>query len=344
MSERQLQRITEARASFLYVEHAFAEGVKGWKSICEVILNFRKTATEMIARVHNAEAFLTVALLGSNLNSILNYSPLFKDKREQSERIEEWILFCLINDFRDKTPWSPEETLSKVRRCQQLNATLMDELQQTGKNPFGDLTGAFLCDLLGDEVKKLCQEGTDCLDPFLLTLLADLFTITCSSSFSYWKTAYDKYEIVSGGLSTPSESDNSNPATAFFTDRLKGKPDGTYLYRDLDGTEREGWMPPDLLSSLGEGSGCQKLTHVLIREPSDQVHEDFWPLDNDTVTKFADTKGIVHVVSHLDAGEPKYNYISKRVWDRYDRILEIMMNPSMTDEQKKDDVKKIIEK
>lgn len=342
MSKRQLQQITEARASFLYVEHVFTESAKGWASMRDVILNHRKTATDVIARVFHPEAILTIAVLGSNIDSILNYSPVFKDKHEQAARIQEWILFSLLTDFRDRTPWSPEETLLKVRRYQQLNATLIEELQRTGKNPFGDLTGAFLCDLFGDEVEKLCQAGTNCLDHFLLTLLADLFTITCSSSFSYWQSAYGKYDIVLGGLSTPSGTENTPPATP-FRDRLKGKPDGSYLYQDPDGTEREGWMPPDLLFSIMEGSGCQKLTHVLIREPSDRVREDFWPIDNATVTKLADGEGTVYVVSHLDAGEPKYSFVAKRVWDNYDRMLEVLMNPGLSDMQRKAALKKIME-
>ena len=64
--------------------------------------------------------------------------------------------------------------------------------------------------------------------------------------------------------------------------RLKGKPDGSYIYRDPDGIEREGWMPPELLNRILESSGAQRLTHVVIREPNDEICEDFWPVDPET--------------------------------------------------------------
>ncbi|MFH0960927.1 MAG: hypothetical protein V1897_19760 [Pseudomonadota bacterium] len=342
MSKPQLEQITEARASYLYVEHVFTESANGWASMRDVILKYIKNSTDVIARVSNPEAILTFAVLGHNLDSITNYSPLFKDKHDQAARIEEWILFSLLTDFRDRSPWSPEESLLKVRKYQQLDATLIEELKLTGKNPFGDLTGAFLCELFGNEVEKLYQEGTNWLNHFLFTFLADIFTITCSSSFSYWKTAYGKYEIVSGGLSVPTGTENTPPATQ-FNDRLKGKPDGSYIYHGPDGAERMGWMPPDQLSSILEGTGCQKLTHVLIRDPSDRVREDFWPLDNDIVTKLADIEGTVYVVSHLESGELIYYFVSKRAWDNYDRMFEVMNNPSLSDEQRKVAMKKIME-
>jgi hypothetical protein len=203
MSRPRLEQITEARASFLYVEHVFTESGKGWASMRKVFLNYSKPVADMLGQVSHPEALLTVVVLGSNLNSILNYSPIFKDRHEQARRIEEWILFCLLSDFPDRTPWPPEETLVRLRRYQHIDASLIQQLQQTGKNPFGDLTGVFLCDLFGDGVEKLCRAGENCLDNLLFSLLADLFTITCTSSFSYWKMAYGKYDIVSGGLPTP---------------------------------------------------------------------------------------------------------------------------------------------
>jgi hypothetical protein len=341
MSERKRSQVTEARASYLYVEHAFIESAKGWAAMRDVIVKHAPVGADLIAQVSNPEILLTITVLGSNLSSMMNYSPIFKDKRQQATRLEEWILFSLLSDFRDSIPWSPEETLSKIRRYQHLDAMLVKELRQTGKNPFGDLTGNFLCELFSERVSNLCPPGTTCIDQLLLTLLADLFTISCSSVFSYWKTTYEKYDVVAGDLASPVGT-GSGPQPASFKERLKGRPDGTYIYRDPAGTEHQGWMPPELLTSILEKSGSQRLTHVVIREPNDQVREDLWPVDTDTVTQFADAEGKVYVVSHLDAGKSKYNFVSKRVWDNYDRMIEVMMNPSLSNEQKKSQMQKIM--
>jgi hypothetical protein len=101
-------------------------------------------------------------------------------------------------------------------------------------------------------------------------------------------------------------------------------------------------MPPELLTSISEESGSQRLTHVLIREPNGQVREDFWPVDTDTVTHLADAEGKIYVVSHLEKGESQHNFVSKRIWDNYDRIIEVVMNPSLSGEQKKSQVRRII--
>jgi len=126
------------------------------------------------------------------------------------------------------------------------------------------------------------------------------------------------------------------------SEQLKGKPDGTYIFRDADGNEHEGWMPPEILTTMLEQSGSQRLTPVVIREPSDEVREDFWPIDPDTVERFADADGKVHVVSHLDNDQPQYNFVSERVWNSFDQMIEIMMNPSLSDDQKKSEMQKIM--
>ena len=116
--------------------------------------------------------------------------------------------------------------------------------------------------------------------------------------------------------------------------RLKGKPDGSYIYRDPDGIEREGWMPPELLNRILESSGAQRLTHVVIREPNDEIHEDFWPVDPKTVNLLADSDGKLHVVSHLENGKLTYNFVSKRVCDNFEAMLNIMMDFSLSEAEK----------
>ncbi len=117
-------------------------------------------------------------------------------------------------------------------------------------------------------------------------------------------------------------------------DKLKGKPDGSYVYRDASGKETSGWMPPELLSQILRESGSQKLTRVFIRDPDDTIREDLWPIDDETAKKLADHDGTVYVMSHLEDGNPKYSFISKRVWDNLDGMLSVMMDPSLSDAQK----------
>ena len=116
--------------------------------------------------------------------------------------------------------------------------------------------------------------------------------------------------------------------------RLQGKPDGSYVYYDASGKETSGWMPLELLTQVLQKSGGQKLTRVLIREPDDTTREDLLPIDEDTVKKFADTDGTVHVMSCFEHGGPKYYFISRQAWDNFDAIVAVMMDPSLSDSQK----------
>lgn len=115
---------------------------------------------------------------------------------------------------------------------------------------------------------------------------------------------------------------------------LKGKPDGSFVYYDASGKETSGWMPPELLTQVLQKSDTKKLARVLIREPNDTTREDLLPINDETAQQFADTDGTVHVVSYFEHGEPKYYFVSKHVWDNFDAMVAIMMEPSLSDSQK----------
>lgn len=191
MTTQQSQEITEAQASFNYVKLVFDKCAEGWAYMVGVIKNYDKNGVNIIANVSHPDVKLAIAVLGSSLDFILNHSPLFDDKHEQAARIEEWIIFSLLSDIKNRTSWPFEETLFKIRKYQQLNAKLEKEFKQSGENPFGDLTIAFLCDIFGNDVKKLCEEGTDNLDSSLHSTLADIFMAVSVGSLCYWSTVYD---------------------------------------------------------------------------------------------------------------------------------------------------------
>jgi hypothetical protein len=190
------ESLTEARASYLYLEHVFKESAKGWESIREFIESHKQIGRELIQKIEYPSETLSLAIIGQNLSALVAFSPLFQNKRDEATRLEDWTLFSLLSDFAEMIPWPPEETLSKVRRWQQLHYQLVSQMKDTGRNPFGDLTGNLLGELFGDNLLNLCQPNTTHIDHFLLTAIADMFTITCSTSFSYWKTTTEKYNLI----------------------------------------------------------------------------------------------------------------------------------------------------
>jgi hypothetical protein len=161
-----------------------------------LIENHFRSGHKIVLKSNNPVEILALSIIGQNTNALMTYSPLFQNNREQASRIEYFTLLSLLSDFSDTFPWSLEEILSQVRKWQLLDNKFIEQLKTMGKNPFGNLAGYFLCEIYGHNVISLCQKGTTNIDQFLLTNIADLYTILCSSSFSYWKTTLDKYELI----------------------------------------------------------------------------------------------------------------------------------------------------
>lgn len=190
------ESLTDARASYLYLEHVFRQSAKGWESIREFMESHKQIGRELTQKIEYPSELLSLAIIGQNLSALVAYSPLFQNKRDEAARLADWTMFSLLSDFAEKIPWTPEETLAKVRRWQQLDYQLVSQAKDTGRNPFGDLTGHLLGELFGDNILKLCQPNTNHIDHFLLTAIADMFTITCSASFSYWKITTEKFNLI----------------------------------------------------------------------------------------------------------------------------------------------------
>jgi hypothetical protein len=194
--ENNKETLTDARASYLYLEQVFAESKTCWESMRKFLQDHNYVAAELMTKIDYPIETLTLAIIGQNMSALVAYSPLFNNNRAQAGRLEDWTLFNLLSDFSKKLPWTSEETLAKIRHWERLDYQLVSQLKDSGRNPFGDLTGHLLGELLGDNIRNLCQPGTDHLNHFLLTFMADTFTIACSTSFLFWKKTTETYQII----------------------------------------------------------------------------------------------------------------------------------------------------
>jgi len=190
------ESLTDPKASYLYIEQVFEESKKCWESIRSFLQNHKQIGPELMNKFIYPSETISLAIIGQNMSALVAYSPLFHSNREQAARLEDWTLFNLLSEFSEKLPWTPEETLAKVRHWEQIDYQLVKRLKDIGRNPFGDLTGHLLREFLGDDILKLCQSGTTHLDHFIHTILADMFTIACTTSFSFWKNIIENYQII----------------------------------------------------------------------------------------------------------------------------------------------------
>ena len=90
----------------------------------------------------------------------------------------------------------------------------------------------------------------------------------------------------------------------------------------------------------------EQLTPVVIREPNDEVREDFWPLAPPAVQQFADEGGKVYVTSALENGQAKYWYLTKRMWKAQPIIAEMLMRKGdlLSEEEQVQEIEKILDK
>lgn len=89
--------------------------------------------------------------------------------------------------------------------------------------------------------------------------------------------------------------------------------------------------------------GKAKPVHrILIKGFWHGIKEDFWDLPEKDVEKFADEGGIVYAICVYENGKPKYSLVSKRLWLNFEEIGKILNNPNLSDKQKNEKVKKIL--
>jgi hypothetical protein len=188
---------------------------------------------------------------------------------------------------------------------------------------------------------KLGYEEKD-TDILLGTVLSDILAL----SPAWWKLFSEDNQLENSDVPLDIEKFKVfvGESSISYYDELKRKPDGTYLYYDDEGEMHEGWMPPENIKKLVKKYGKKKLTKVFIKGPWEGVKEDFWDIKDETIEKFADNDGIIYVMCHFESGEAKYYYLNKRLWDNKEKIEEILMNPQLSEEEKKEQIDKQIDK
>ena len=91
-------------------------------------------------------------------------------------------------------------------------------------------------------------------------------------------------------------------------------------------------------------TGAKKCVKVFIKGPWSGVKVDQWELDKETITKFGDEEDTVRVICVYEKGEPSYNFVTKKMWEKWEEIGEITASPNLSSEQQVAAVKQLLEK
>ncbi|MEK9131975.1 MAG: hypothetical protein AAB447_03635 [Patescibacteria group bacterium] len=90
-------------------------------------------------------------------------------------------------------------------------------------------------------------------------------------------------------------------------------------------------------------SSAKRHVKVLTKGPWSGVKEEQWELDEETIKKFGDEEDTVRVICVYEKGEPSYNFVAKRMWEKWDEMGKITTNPNLSPEQRVAAVKKLLE-
>lgn len=208
--------------------------------------------------------------------------------------------------------------------------TVWEQYIRKNLNPFAGVASVLLNKLSSEKKESDMLVGTALMDTLIL-------------SPPWWKIFSENNKLVKSDIPVDIEAFKrfAEESSMTYSDNLKGKPNGTYQYYNDQGNMHEGWMPPNKIEELLKKSNAKQLTRVLIKGYWEGIKEDFWDVEDATVKKFADDEGVVHAMCHFENGEPKYHYLSKRMWINVEKIEEILMNPHLSEEQKKEQIDKL---
>ena len=86
---------------------------------------------------------------------------------------------------------------------------------------------------------------------------------------------------------------------------------------------------------------AKRVYKVLIRDPLVGIKEDYWELSEEQENKWVDEEGIAYINLHYEAGQPQYSFVSKMLWDKWDKVEEIMLNQTLSSEEQAQAIQKL---
>lgn len=92
--------------------------------------------------------------------------------------------------------------------------------------------------------------------------------------------------------------------------------------------EANGWLD----RALQKGQ-AKRVYRVLIRDPWVGIKEDYWELSEQQVESFVDEEDTAYVSCHYENGQPEYSFVAKTLWERWDEVSKILLNPALSPEE-----------
>lgn len=274
---------------------------------------------------------LGLAATAFDLQAVQNLFPA-----PQAKRITDWVMKLL-----DSKEWG-EYSISEVEAY---GDAFQHEVVRIGKggDPMSAIPARLLRRWLGERVQdfelEIGGKKTGYMDPIMVSLAMDVLTPFAGT----WKAIRDRSQLVEEDL--PADADWEAQGlfpVGEYPDTSRS--DGTVIYKDERGNVKEKWLHPKKMRRLLKKYKAEKvgtLCRVLVKGPWEGVKETRMQLTDRAVGMHANEMGVAYAMCVYTKGKPNYRLMKKVVWENLDRVEAIMMDASLSDEQRAAAFKKI---
>ncbi len=321
------KKLTEQEAAAQFVLYIVKEAQAAWPTIYKNLKDTFKE--EFVVEDETMAAFdLALAAIAQDLQAVKNLFP-----KDQAERIEKWIYQCINTE--DWGEYAMEEVKKYGEKFQK-------DIQNinAGGDPVSAIPARLVQRWLGKNIHNFDVEmngkKTGIINPVLLMMV----TGTLTAFLGTWKRMKDNFKLIESDLPL---DENLSGLRNYVLEPEGKKPDGTIQYYDEQGNLKEKWLPPERLNELLKKGGAKRVYKVLVKGPWEGIKEAYWELSDETVSKFVDEKGYAYAICAYEKGEPKYYFITKKLWEKSDEIGVIMSDPRLSSEQKQEKIKKMLD-
>ena len=174
------KRLSDEHRAREFVSFIFALGHKACDSIRKTIQTI-PPGDVSVPVTEEASLEVSCAILGTSL-AILQGGHSKIMLRDRGTKIDARCKKSIEHDF--DLPLNSASNL--IKTIEEYQAAY-ERAMRSNINPFGEISGILLVQLLGPRIKSFYVRGTTALDPILHQLVGDLMTMTVTHAMQYWK-------------------------------------------------------------------------------------------------------------------------------------------------------------
>lgn len=183
-----------------------------------------------------------------------------------------------------------------------------EEDLKSNENPLCGIAARLLCRWLGKAIKDFEMnfkgKATGIIDPLLVMQVSGIL----APFLGYWKGIKDKYTLTESDLPIDFDQPKNSPYNVESSSKISDRK-----------------------------------FKVCIKGPWDGIKEEFWEIDDETASKFADASNQAYAICYYEKREPRYIYVHKKAWERMDEIETVLSDGALSESERVEKIKRLLE-